>query len=331
MRRAVLGIFGGVLLSLLVPFPAMAFDCAKAASRVEKLICAKPALKALDSAMAKAYGELKSSLPAAQQAWLGRSQVAWIQRRSGNCSLDDDAKPMADEASVVCLERLTEERRAMLSGARDDAPATAPRLIPVFFHQAGGKRRYEIDLSYPQAASPGSGSLNALLRQAAEGDRPWQERIDPDDAGASFAFYAEYRIALQTDGFLSVVFNRMTSTTSPYPRNEQKTVNFDLKTGQAATLATLLRPGAQAEAGKACLAQLRKYYGPDPEPTITPKAVNAVVGDITNWVFEPNRIVVEFAYESIGPHAMGEYACTFDGATAATMLRPGGAVGVAAH
>jgi len=68
MRRTLGSILCGIMLSLVVSLPAMAIDCARAGSRTEKLICATPTLQAIDSAMAKAYGELKSSLPAAHVA-----------------------------------------------------------------------------------------------------------------------------------------------------------------------------------------------------------------------------------------------------------------------
>ena len=325
MRRTVGSILCGIMLSLVVSLPAMAIDCAKAGSRTENLICATPTLQALDSAMAKAYGELKSSLPAAQQPWLQSSQITWIQRRAAFC--DDDGTQNEDDGAVVlCLERQTEDRLAMLSGARADAPAAAPRLMPVFFYRAGGKGRYEVNLSYPQAASPGVGSLNTLLRQAAEGDQPWKNGPDPDHE--SVGYDADYRIALQTESFISVVFRRMTVFGGPYPNNEQFTVNFDLKAGRAATLDNLLRPGAQAKTGKLCKAQLRKYYGGGSDEMITKEVVDGEVGKINNWVFEPDQIQIEF---NIATHAMGEYACKLSGKTAAALLRPEGAVRLVTH
>lgn len=325
MRRTLGSILCGIMLSLVVSLPAMAIDCARAGSRTEKLICATPTLQAIDSAMAKAYGELKSSLPAAQQPWLQSSQITWIQRRAAFC--DDDGTQNEDDGAVVlCLERQTEDRLAMLSGARADAPAAAPRLMPVFFYREGGKGRYEVNLSYPQAASPGVGSLNKLLRQAAEGDQRWKGGPDPDHE--SLGYDADYRIALQTESFISVVFTRLTVFGGPYPNNEQFTVNFDLKAGRAATLDNLLRPGAQAKTGKLCKAQLRKYYGEGLDEMITKEVVDGEVGKINNWVFEPDQIQIEF---DIATHAMGAYACKLSGKTAAALLRPEGAVRLVTH
>lgn len=324
MRRTLGSILCGVMLSLVVSLPALAIDCTRAGSRTEKLICAIPTLQAIDSAMAKAYRELKSSLPAAQQPWLRSSQMTWIQRRAAFCN--DDGTQNEDGAVVLCLKRQTEDRLAMLSGARADAPTTVPRLMPVFFYRKGGKGRYEVNLSYPQAASPGVSSLNKLLRQAAEGDQRWKDGPDPDHE--SLGYDADYRIALQTESFISVVFTRLTVFGGPYPNNEQFTVNFDLKAGRAATLDNLLRPGAQAKTGKLCKAQLRKYYGEGSKEMITKEVVAGVVGKINNWVFEPDQIQIEF---DIATHAMGAYACKLSGKTAAALLRPEGAVRLVTH
>jgi uncharacterized protein YecT (DUF1311 family) len=331
MRRTFGVALYGIMLSQAVSLPAMAFDCAKASSRTEKLICATPSLLALDAAMSKSYGELKSSLPAEQQPWLLSSQRSWIKVRAGNCEFGDDGKPNADDGAVVaCLEQKTEDRRAMLSGARADAPAAAPRLMPVFFHQVNGKDPdtkipNSVDLSYPQAAPPGIGSLNTLLRQAAEGGQPWKGQSD-------VSYDAEYRIALQTESFISVVFSQITSISGgAHPDSEQVTVNFDLKAGREATLDTLLRPGAQAEVSKLCIAQLRKHYGADWDEGITKSVLDGEVGKIKNWTFEPGQILIEYNFASFAYHAMGDYACKLTGTTAAGLLRPEGAALLGTH
>jgi len=214
-------------------------------------------------------------------------------------------------------------------GLRQEQFATEP----VFFYREGGKGRYEVNLSYPQAASTGVGFLNKLLRQAAEGDQRWKDGPDPDHE-SSLGYYADYRIALQTESFISVVFTRLIVFGGPYPNNEQVTVNFDLKAGRAATLDKLLRPGARAKAGRLCEAQLRKYYGESLDEMIATEGsswkevVDGEVAKINNWVFEPDQIQIEF---DIATHAMGAYACKLSGKTAAALLRPEGPVRLVTH
>lgn len=307
MRAKPGAILCGLLLTL-ASSPAPAIDCAKAGSSSEKLICATPALKSADAAMASAYAELKSRLPPPQQALLQTSQKNWIFRRAALCD---------DGAALLCLQAQTADRLAFLSGARADAPAGAPRLTPVFFYRAGGKGRYEVDLTFPQAAGPAA--LNALLRRGAEGDRPWTE--PPESDSESLGYSADYRIALQTENLVSVVFSRAKVFGGPYPGDEQFTANFNLKTGREAALDDLLRPGARAEAAKICMAQLRRHYGDAARDFVTKAAVEAEIGKIGNWVFEPDRIDIQF---DIAIHALGPYTCTLDGKTSAELARPDG-------
>lgn len=66
--------------------PAMAFDCGRASTIVEKAICAEPALKSLDARMEAAYAEAKSLSSKPEQKMLARSQKAWIAERETGCA-----------------------------------------------------------------------------------------------------------------------------------------------------------------------------------------------------------------------------------------------------
>lgn len=67
---------------------ASSFECSKAQTATEKLICAKPELSAQDDAMAAAYKALLSKMPKGQQAWLKHSQRDWIELREKECALE---------------------------------------------------------------------------------------------------------------------------------------------------------------------------------------------------------------------------------------------------
>lgn len=63
-----------------VPAQAASFDCAKATTKVEKLICADAALSKLDEELTKVYGEvLKKSL---DEALLKKQQRASLKARN---------------------------------------------------------------------------------------------------------------------------------------------------------------------------------------------------------------------------------------------------------
>ena len=85
MKRLVL------LLALAAAFPAAAqqpkpsFDCAKASTDIEKLICGSPELAKADSSLAATYGALAAKLDAKAKEHLARDETNWIVRRAREC------------------------------------------------------------------------------------------------------------------------------------------------------------------------------------------------------------------------------------------------------
>ncbi len=57
------------------------FDCAKATSAVEKMICSDTELKALDTRMAQLYAQALKAVPVAEQPGLRSEQRDWIKTR----------------------------------------------------------------------------------------------------------------------------------------------------------------------------------------------------------------------------------------------------------
>ena len=102
-----MAIIGALALVSATPAGAASFDCAKAASRVEHMVCNDPDLTNLDSQLAAAYaGALDRSLhPDAVAA----QERAWLRRR------EDCAAPKCLAAAYV--------RQIALLGAMSDEPA----------------------------------------------------------------------------------------------------------------------------------------------------------------------------------------------------------------
>ena len=82
-----------------------AFDCRKAATPVEKTICAQPELEALDRRLAAAFRDVQASLPTPDQKNAVRAdQVAWLKERD-RC-----------DADRVCLHASYEHRLDLMEG-----------------------------------------------------------------------------------------------------------------------------------------------------------------------------------------------------------------------
>ncbi len=89
MKRARPILFA-VLAAVVLPAGAASFDCGKAATRVEKAICADPKLGQLDADIAAAYAAAGAGLDDAMRQRLKRSQREWLAHRHAGEHLADN-------------------------------------------------------------------------------------------------------------------------------------------------------------------------------------------------------------------------------------------------
>ena len=114
--RLVAALAGLLLFLLAAPASAASFDCAKARSKVETLICKDPQLSRQDEDLAKAYGE-------ALQVWDGRiaayvklNQRGWVGSRALLPSGMEQGGVLCtdDETALPCLRAIHADRIAVL-------------------------------------------------------------------------------------------------------------------------------------------------------------------------------------------------------------------------
>ena len=110
---------------------AAGFDCSKASTLVESLICADPSLSALDDEMSAAWGEARRASPNPNQ--LLEAQRAFIRQR-GQCQ---NPRCIADIARQRTAELKTISASAVAPGVGQPAAAT-PRPTPAAPQQGGG-------------------------------------------------------------------------------------------------------------------------------------------------------------------------------------------------
>ena len=107
-------------LLLLVPVAqAASFDCANAATSVERAVCADPGLSAQDEILAQAYATALGGLSAEAAAEVKKAQHAWLNYAARVCT--KDAKPMEgdyDEDGVACLNAVYIARMRALEASR---------------------------------------------------------------------------------------------------------------------------------------------------------------------------------------------------------------------
>ncbi len=128
------------------------FDCAKAATWVERALCGDPTLGTLDERMAAAYRTAQDAASANREALL-TGQRDWLASRN-RCT------------TTVCLRRLYDERIAALAG-----PAAAARtgIAQGSIRESGP--HFSIDANYPilSGSGPAIESANREIRRFVEG------------------------------------------------------------------------------------------------------------------------------------------------------------------
>ncbi|TCS12079.1 hypothetical protein [Caulobacter sp. BK020] len=117
MTRVVAALAALLLIALAPSLAAAAsFDCAKARTKVEKLICKDPQLSRQDEDLAKAYGEALKLWDGQIAAYVKLSQRGWVASRAlsapgmgGGGELCED-----DGAALACLRTIHADRIAVL-------------------------------------------------------------------------------------------------------------------------------------------------------------------------------------------------------------------------
>src|SRR5579862_2482842 len=119
MRRGVLAILSLVLWPLTAE--AASFDCAKAATEIEKTICHDPSLSKADEALATAFAEARAASLDPQA--LRRSQQDWLGKR--NKTTDATALAPLYQSRIEELQAQSEEWRRVPRAVTEASLATS--------------------------------------------------------------------------------------------------------------------------------------------------------------------------------------------------------------
>jgi len=282
--------------------PAVAFDCGKAATAIEKAICADPALKAADSAMADAYAALRASMGDDQRRALKGDQLDWLRRREDLCTA-----PPVDGA---CLLRETQRRTRLLTGTPDYAERGAPKFTPFFHRKVDEARQIEISMVWPEAAGPGMNPLNGLIGQATSGGE-----VDRDLVEGPYGNTMGYRIGYASGRLISIVFDGYEYTGGAHGMGYAVAVNYLPQAGRALTIDDFLDDRGKAALIPLCRAAIaaEKRTREVPEELIDSslgdEALADSIGTIAAWSFGHDGALIHYDAYALGSYAEGAYDC----------------------
>jgi uncharacterized protein len=235
MIRAVPFLIGLALASLTISGRADAqtapsFDCGKASSALEKLICSDPKIAAADANMAKLYGLAQVSAFGKGVSNQLSAQKAWLKGREG-CLTINEARADGDtsDGRIQCLARNYRERNrelavaillshpdAALGALRKDSPQIAPLYEALQLH-----------MTKPQSAKWSDAAYRDTGKKVAAKLQPYYDDLKKDaDKGYGLSVLGDIAVspeaAIASDAKLASAI----SLISVYVTNDEGAASF---------------------------------------------------------------------------------------------------------
>lgn len=319
-----LSLAGLAPVALLWATPSLAFDCSKASTEIEHVICGSAEAKASDDAMSAAYSALAAQLDEAGKKDLLASQRHWLAYRDTACQ----------GYEAFCVISMTDTRRAQLTATPVRAGPGAPSFVPRLYWHAGTPTTYEVNIGYPQVVSPSgaSGALNQALEAAAMADSEmFMAALGPDDyvPPGQMTYDLTYRIAYADADFVSVGYDVYSYGGGAHPNAWTVAVNFLLDEGRPLAFEDLFDTTGAAALRKICRKQVTDTKIEHGVPAdmipmdVTDDTLDAVLQDPSKWVFTAPGLLINFDPYAIGAYAEGPYTCAIGTDVLAKIARAG--------
>jgi len=301
-----------LLLLATASLPAQAFDCAKASTDTEKLICSDAALKAADDAMGAAWKRLGELLDKNQMLAMRASQRAWLKQRDDRCGYGEGAE------RVQCLKTVTAERTLILSGEPRTGPGTGNRLVPFAIHRPGSKKIYLVDIAgvrFADPQAPGERAFNKLVDDGIEAS-PLNETIDFESAG-ELAYNESIVVEYAGPNLISALSSVWRYDGGAHGNYYSTGLNFALDQGEL-QFSDLFADSALPQLATACRdrlsrAETSEVLSPQERRDNLFEDTVAVFAEqmksLRIWSFDATGARVHFAPYAVASYAAGAFEC----------------------
>lgn len=157
-----------LFISLSSPVFAASFDCAKAGTTVEKLVCQNSFLSKLDDALAKNYGDLlNDSTNATAKKDLRDEQKSWIQKRNACTDAKCLVELYGDRVDELC--RFGKHRGCILADeVANEVESSLRKPTPVKSAAKPAPIGPKSDGTRSQSETPAGSATDVMKRHASE-------------------------------------------------------------------------------------------------------------------------------------------------------------------
>ena len=296
--------------------PAMAFDCGKASTKIEKAICADEKLKAADDAMSKAYADVRKMLGDKEKKALALSQKKWLEGRENQCGVEEG------DALNSCILEQTESRRRLLAAEPETGLGTKTAMVPVFIQQEGDRWHTDVDFTlirFGKAASKGEKVFNAEVDKIAKA-APLGKQSEEAPAEMNYMSYAAMSLAYASERLISAPVELYSFEGGAHGNGGTNAINVDLKAGKLIAAADIFDAKALGKLKADCIAQIlaqkkEKWQGEEYKQSEDPNFQEATVGEVlakmTAWTLSADKATITFDAYVVGSYAEGPYYCEF--------------------
>lgn len=320
---------------------AFAFDCAKAATPVEKAICDDPALKAADDAMGAAYADVARRVSAEQKPMLKGNQLAWLKRRDEMCMWQDGP------ARTECLLNETNQRADFLRAKPASGPGLRTAMTPWFYSRAQTKTECSAEVAVYKfgdaAKGEGEKGFDAWVKATLEGmETENGERVVEPGFEYDCSYDASMVVTYASPDLIAAKIPSYMYGGGAHGNSNEVAIAVDLKEGAILSYADVFKAGATPKLIEACTADILREKIERFTDTSDPgsaaeveaqaredlktnaEALSQGVGDFANWQIYDDRAEIYFPPYSLGSYAEGYYVCTLPKALLAEAAGPKG-------
>jgi uncharacterized protein YecT (DUF1311 family) len=308
----------------LMAVEAHGFDCTKAATPIEKAICASPDLLKQDGDLSKAYATARNAASGSQRTSLALAQKRWIETRESICS------GLQGDGLSKCTGDETRKRLSLLNAAPESGPGYPGKMIPVFLQQQGGGAVYDLDYALLQFAKPSTRAEKRLNAEVAKilADAPRKSRGNEAPEGMTLSQISSFSLSYASPLMISVAHDVYAFEGGAHGNGGVININLDMKSGNVIGSKDLFPPAALAELTAGCKNQLvaakqernreDAEYNIANDPNFDEKTITDSVNDFTRWSFFAEKSIITFDSYAVGSYAEGPYECEFS----MTTLKP---------
>lgn len=291
---------------------AASFDCAKAATAREKLVCSDPKLSAADDALAESYRAALEPLSPDAQKELREGQRGWLRYLDTICGTGRKAIPPAAnryDTPASCLQTRYAVRQRQL----DHATFVAGKLV-IARHESFAAtpsddrdKFIERDIAYPQIDRP-SGEAERRWNVAVRARAAADATTPPTGENPQMDVWLDYNVKWATPALISVVFDvSWYGHGAAHPNSGQTAFNWLIEDKRVLAPTDLFDDGKpwRDALARVVFAQLQQRGAANELFVKSATELARLVADPRRWALESDGLHILFEQYEVGPYVLG--------------------------